>query len=80
MTETHESMNLKIKILNLSDENQEALRLYNEFKKLREQMGKPIKEHANREEIIKDLRGDGFSPLGKGIEPRKTPKTRRITA
>ena len=55
----------KSKTLDLDPEYFEAVRVYNDFKKLREKMGKPLRGFASREEAIIDLYGDIPNNLGK---------------
>jgi len=63
---------LKPKITRTDDEYIKALRVYEEFKRLRQEMGKPVRGFADREEAIRDLCGDSFSDLEKEIERTKS--------
>ena len=49
----------------------EALQLYNEFKKMRELLGKPIISEIDAEKIRKDLSGAEFFQLIKEIRREK---------
>ena len=42
----------------LSEEYRKAIRDYEEFKKIRLQLGKPVQKFADREQIIRDLLGN----------------------
>lgn len=79
MEESHSTPDLEKKQMKISEEHLNAIRIYKEFKKLREQIGKPIREDVDPEQMIKDLRGEGFAPLGrKKIEQERTRKTRHF--
>lgn len=57
------------------EKHKEALRTYHEYKRLRSQLGRPIRAFNDKEAILKDLQGDGFSSLRREIErARKTQK------
>ncbi len=55
------------------EEYMEALRIFEEFKKLRQKIGKPIRDGLpSKEEAIRDLYGDGFGELEMEIEREKS--------
>lgn len=56
----------------------ESIKIYREYKRLREGLGKSPRTFNDREAILKDLLGEGFSVLEKEIERAKgNKKTRR---
>ena len=79
MAETKPIPELEKKHMKISEEHMNAIRIYAEFKKLREQIGKPVRENVDPEQMIKDLRGEGFSPLGRRrVDQKGTRKTRHF--
>jgi hypothetical protein len=62
-----------------SSDYKKAIEIYEEFKRLRAELGKPIRVYKDREEIIKDLQGEEFLPVVRDIE-RKRSSDRRRTA
>jgi len=63
-----------VTLLSVSEKSKdfkEALRVYNEFKKLREEMGKPVRSTLDPKQIKKDLTGDDFYALLEIIQKRK---------
>ncbi|HJT10530.1 MAG TPA: hypothetical protein VJ771_07095 [Candidatus Nitrosotalea sp.] len=79
MSRIKSTSDLEKKIMKLTDEHLDALRIYAEFKRLREQIGKPLKENPDPEQMIKDLRGEGFAPLGRRkVDQKGTRKTRHF--
>ena len=55
----------------LTHKEQKALREYQEYKKLRTIVPRPIRAFNDTEAILKDLQGEGFSPLEREIERLK---------
>ena len=55
----------------LSDEEQNALKEYQKYKKLRIIVVRPIRAFDDTEAILKDLQGEGFSSLNEEIERSK---------
>jgi len=62
----------KPKITQTDDEYNKALRAFEEFKKLRQEIGKPVRGFTDREEAIRDLCGDSVGDLEKEIEKTKS--------
>ena len=54
-----------------SKEFKKTLEAYNEFKRLREQIGKPVRGTIDSKQIRRDLTGEDFYALLRDIEKRK---------
>lgn len=54
-----------------SKEFKKTLEVYNEFKRLREQIGKPVRSTIDPKQIKRDLTGEDFYALLRDIEKRK---------
>ncbi len=59
-----------IKSISLTHKEQKALKEYLEYKKLRTRV-RPIRKFNDKEGILKDLQGEGFSSLVEEIERLK---------
>lgn len=54
-----------------------AMEIYEDFKRLRKEMGKPLRNFSDPEAVIKELRGEDFLPLVKDIERKRGSDKRR---
>lgn len=54
-----------------------AMRIYEDFKRLRKQIGKPLRNFSEPEAVIRDLLGEEFLPLVKDIERKRGSDRRR---
>jgi len=54
-----------------SKEFKEAVEIYNEFKRLRKEIGKPIRSIVDPKKVKKDLTGEDFFALLEEIRKRK---------
>ena len=60
----------------LDKKQQKALQEYQEYKKLRTIVTKPIRAFNDTEAILKDLRGESFTTLREEIERLKKARTK----
>ena len=58
----------------LDKKQQKALQEYQEYKKLRTIVTKPMRAFNDTEAILKDLQGESFTSLREEIEPKSNPK------
>ena len=62
----------------LDKKQQKALQEYQEYKKLRTIVTKPIRAFNDTEAILKDLQGESFTTLREEIERSKKARTKTI--
>ena len=60
----------------LTRKEKQALKHYEEYKKLRKVIGRPVRAFDDIEGILKDLQGEGFSQLEEAIEQVKRSKAK----